>query len=344
MTPTSPLVLVTGITGFIGSHCAVALLQKGYRVRGSLRSAARAESIRQAIGRQLPGGAEALELVEADLTQDAGWAEAVADCTYVLHVASPVPTYVPDDPMEIIRPAVEGTRRVLGAAARAGVERTVLTSSTAAVVYGDRRPKAEPYTESDWTDPRGPRTNPYILSKYRAERAAWDFAARDDSGMELAAVNPGLVLGPVLEKDYGSSGEVVHKILKGDFPGLPRLGFPLADVRDVAHLHVLAMERPEAAGERFICGNAFWHLSRVADTLRTHFPDYAGRIPRRELPSWLVRLFALRDTETRSVLVDLNRSYEVSQDKARRRLGFAPRSNEEAVTSMGRSMIELGIV
>ncbi len=344
MTPTSPLVLVTGITGFIGSHCAAALLQRGYRVRGSLRSASRAESIRQAIGRQVSQGIEGLEFAEADLTRDAGWTEAAAGCTYVLHVASPVPTYVPKDPMEIIRPAVEGTRRVLRAAARSGVKRTVLTSSTAAVVYGDHRPKAEPYTESDWTKPEGPRTNPYIRSKLRAERAAWDFMDRDDSGMELSAVNPGLVLGPVLEKDYGSSGEVVYKILKGDFPGLPRLGFPLTDVRDVAQLHVLAMERPEAAGERFICGNAFWHLSQIADTLRAHFPDYAGKIPKRELPSWLVRLFALRDPETRSVLVDLNRSYEVSQQKAKDRLGFAPRSNEEAVISMARSMIELGIV
>jgi len=335
------LVLVTGITGFIGSHCALALLRKGYRVRGTLRTASRAESIRQAID---PGGTDKLAFVEADLTKEAGWSEAMAGCSYVLHVASPVPTYVPRDPMEVIRPAVEGTLRVLGAAADAGVKRTVLTSSTAAVVYGPNKPKPTAYTEADWTDPEGPRTNPYILSKVKAERAAWAFLESDPSGMELAVVNPALVLGPVLEKDYGSSGEVVYKILSGDFPGLPKLGFPLVDVRDVAQLHLLAMEKPEAAGERFICGNAFWGLPRIAEVLRANYPAYQARIPKRELPSWLVRLFALRDQETRSVLVDLNRKYEVSQDKAISRLGYAPRSNEEAVVSMAQSMIDLGIV
>lgn len=249
----SELVLVTGATGFLGQHCILQLLAAGYEVRGTVRSLQREADVRTALRR---GGADAakLSLVEADLTADAGWAEAVRNCTYVLHVASPFPLVQPDDEDDLIRPAREGALRVLKAAAEAGVKRTVLTSSVAAVSAGHDKSGGRVFDESDWSDLEKPNVSAYEKSKTLAERAAWDFIATPDArGMELAVINPGAVLGPALSADTSSSLEIVRQLMSRALPACPHIGFPIVDVRDVASAHLAAMTRPDAAGKRFIC-------------------------------------------------------------------------------------------
>ena len=336
-------VLVTGASGFIGSHCIVALLERGYKVRGTLRSLKRADSMRKIISRHTNKAAN-LEFVTADLNKDSGWDEATKGCSYVLHVASPVPVEMPKDADEIIVPAREGTLRVLTSAAKNGVKRTVVTSSIAAICYGHYPNRKTDFTEADWTNPEGKDVSPYVQSKTYAERAAWEFIETDDSGMEMSTVNPCVVLGPVLEKDYGSSAEIVKKLMAGEFPGAPKLTWPIVDVRDVAELEILAMEHPKASGERFICANDSMYISDITEVLKQYFPDYRKKLPKFNLPNWFVRLFAKFDKPTAGVLIDLDFVKNTSSQKAQTLLGWKPRPNEEAIVSTGESLIEYGVI
>ena len=338
-------VLVTGITGFIGSHVAIQLLQRGYDVRGTLRSMARAAEIRAGIAGNLvadPG--ERLTFAAAELMADGGWADAMAGCSAVLHIASPVPTKPVRDPQEVIRPAREGTVRVLKAAAAAGVKRVVLTSSTAAISYGHGVRSGRTYSEADWSDVDGPDIGTYETSKTLAEQAAWAFQKAEAPELELVAINPGAVLGPVLERDYGASAEIVRKLMSGEFPGCPALGWPIVDVRDVAGLHIAALEHPAAAGERFICAGEFLWMKEIAQILKRELPAESRKVPSRSLPDVVVRLVALFDRTARVVLHELGSRKEVTADKARQMLGWTPRPAAEAVVATAQSLVRHGIV
>ncbi len=240
-------VAVTGIGGFVGRHVALALLREGYPVHGTVRALGRVEEIERSI--RAAGGTDAARLTfgEADLLEERGWAEAFAEVSYVVHTASPFPARLPANEDDLIGPARDGTLRVLRAAHAAGAKRVVLTSSVAAVIYGAGR---APFTEDDWTDPQSSLATPYYRSKTFAERAAWDCAA--DSGLELVVINPGMVLGPVLGHEIGTSVAVVRNLLKGNYPALPKFAVPVVDVRDVADAHVQALSVAAAAGERFL--------------------------------------------------------------------------------------------
>jgi nucleoside-diphosphate-sugar epimerase len=243
-------VLVTGGSGFIGSHCILQLLAAGYEVRTTVRNLNREAEVRAMLK---AGGAEAgsrLTFVAADLTQDAGWTEAVGGCEFVLHVASPFPAGPPKHEDDLIIPAREGALRVLRASRDAGVKRVVLTSSYAAIGYG-MQPLGRPFDERDWSDPEAG-IGAYAKSKTLAERAAWEFIGREGGGMELAVVNPVGVFGPVLGADYSTSILIVSKMLDGALPGLPQIWFGAVDVRDVADMHLRAMTQAAAAGERFL--------------------------------------------------------------------------------------------
>jgi dihydroflavonol-4-reductase len=336
-------VLVTGGSGFVGAYCILALLAAGYRVRTTVRSPGREPEVRAMLAR---GGAEpgdALEFATADLLHDAGWADAVAGCSYVLHVASPFPGRDPKDENELIRPAREGAVRVLRAARDAGVRRVVLTSSFAAVGYGTQV-LDRPYTEEDWTNPDAD-VSAYVKSKTLAERAAWDFIGREGGALELAVVNPVGILGPVLGTDLSSSIDLVLRLLKGRVPGLPRVSFGLVDVRDVADLHLRAMTDPAAKSERFLAvADGILTIPEVAHLLREKLGDMARRVPTRTLPDWTVRLAAAVDPSLREVSRRLGNHREVSNAKARRILGWAPRSNEELLVATAESLVELGLV
>jgi len=336
-------VLVTGGSGFLGVHCILVLLNAGYTVRTTVRSLEREPEVRAMLARGgvVPG--DALEFAKADLLNDTGWADAVAGCTYVMHVASPFPGSDPKDENELIRPAREGALRVLAASRDAGVKRVVLTSSFAAVGYGIDR-HTRPYTEEDWTDPDED-VSAYVKSKTLAESAAWDFMTREGGKLELSVVNPVGILGPALGTDISTSIDLVLRLLKGKVPGLPKMSFGLVDVRDVADLHLLAMTNPKAKGERFLAvSDDVPTVPDVARILRAHLGDTARKVPKLTLPNWAVRLVAVFDPSLREVAQRLGNHRGVSNAKAKTLLGWSPRSNEELITATGKSLVDLGLV
>jgi len=339
------VVLVTGGSGFIGAHCILQLLADGHAVRATVRNLSREPDVRTMLATGgWTGARDQLRVFAADLTTDAGWGDAVAGCDYILHVASPFPANVPKDEDELIRPARDGALRVLKAAKASGVKRVVLTSSFAAIGYGGRK-RTKPYDETDWTDPQSPGLAPYIKSKTIAERAAWEFVEGDGQGLELAVVNPVGVFGPVLGPDYSTSILLVQRLLDGAVPGLPRLSLGLVDVRDVADLHLRAMVDPAARGERFlaVAGPSMTALD-VARVLKANLGAAANRVPLRALPDWMVSLVALFDPAVKQIVPELGRVRDASNEKARRVLGWAPRSNTEAILATAESLLKLGLV
>jgi dihydroflavonol-4-reductase len=317
-------VLVTGGSGYVGTQLVAALLRAGRPVRATVRSAARGAQLREAVRR---GDADdtALEVVVAELTADDGWALAVAGCEEVHHVASPVPVAQPSDPDELIVSAREGTLRVLRAARDAGARRVVLTSSFAAVGY---TPKAgAEYTEADWTDPDTPGLAPYPRSKAIAERAAWDFVEREGGDTELVVVNPTFILGPTLTTKLSSSFWI-KAMLDGKMPVVPRQRFGVADVRDVADLHIRAMASPEARGKRFLvlADGPTVSFLEVAQVLRERLGPLAERVPTEEAPG-----------EELPALI-------IHNDRARDELGWRPRPAETTIVGTAESPRDLGLL
>jgi dihydroflavonol-4-reductase len=310
------LVLLTGISGFIAKHVALKLLNAGYNVRGTLRRLDRADEVRSALAPYLTEHAGTLTFVQADLESDAGWADAMTGVSALVHTASPFPISQPKDPATLIRPAVEGTERVLKAAAAAGVTRVVLTSSTVAVLN-----EAKPDTlqdEADWCDVHLPSTTPYAKSKTLAERAAWEVAKA--RGLRLTTINPGLVFGPPLDEHYGYSLGLVERILKGKDPMMPPVGFPIVDVRDVAEMHLRALQRPETEGRRYLSASGSMAMVDMGRTLKAAYPT--RRIPTREAPKALVRFLALFDSSIKSILPKLGHLERVSNARAVSEMGM----------------------
>ncbi len=337
-------VLVTGGSGFIGSHSILQLLSAGHEVRTTVRNLKREGEVRALLkeGGAEPG--ERLSFFAADLEKDAGWAEAVSGCEYVLHVASPFPPDIPKNEDELIVPAREGALRVLRAARDAGVKRVVLTSSFAAVGYG-HKPQDAPFDETNFTDPSGDDVTPYVKSKTLAERAAWDFIAKEGAKLELAVINPVGVFGPVLGADYSTSILFVQRLLDGAIPGLPRLYFGVVDVRDVADLHIRAMTSPAAKGERFLAVTGdFMLVLEIAKVLKSRLGAAAKRVPTLQLPNFMVRLASLMDPAVRQILPELGKKKNATNEKAKRVLGWAPRSREDAIVATAESLMRLGLL
>ncbi|HEX4294399.1 MAG TPA: aldehyde reductase [Rhizomicrobium sp.] len=337
-------VLVTGGSGFIGGYCILQLLAEGHQVRTTVRNLAREGEVRAMLKAGGTDAGDRLKFFAADLEKDAGWAEAVAGSDYVLHVASPFPAGVPKHEDELIVPAREGALRVLKAARDAGVKRVVLTSSFAAVGYG-QMPREAPFDETNWTDLNGGHMTAYVKSKTIAERAAWDFVAREGGGLELSVVNPVGVFGPVLGPDYSTSILLVQRLMDGAMPGCPRLYFGVVDVRDVADLHIRAMTDPAAKGERFLAvAGDFLSIQKIAKVLKARMGDAAKRVPVRQIPNWLVRLSALRDPAIRQITPELGKHKNATNAKAKRLLAWSPRSNEEAIVATAESLVRLGLL
>jgi len=336
--------LVTGGSGFIGSHSILQLLAAGHQVTTTVRTLKREGDVGAMLKQ---GGAEPgnrLSFIVADLENDTGWPEGVAGCDYVLHVASPFPPNIPKHEDELIVPAREGTLRVLRASRDAGVKRVVLTSSFAAIGYG-HRPQSAPFNETNWTDPNGEDVTAYVKSKTLAERAAWDFIANEGGNLELSVINPVGVFGPVLGPDYSTSVLLVQRLMDGAMPGVPRLYFGAVDVRDVADLHIRAMTNPAAKGERFLAvAGDFMSILDIAKVLKNRMGASAKRVPTHQLPDWLVRIAALRDPAVRQILPELGKTKNATNEKAKRMLGWAPRSNEAAVVATAESLVRLGLL
>lgn len=343
-----PKVLVTGASGYIATHCIKQLLEGGkYAVRGTVRSLQKEEKVRP-LRELAPSPAIPLELVEADLLKEETWPSAVEGCQYVLHVASPFVVNSPRDEMELIRPAVEGTRNVLKACAEAGVKRVVLTSSVAAVSVGPEGIRGhgdEPYTEDDWS-PEG-EGSAYYKSKTLAERAAWDLLKElpEEKRFELAVINPTYVQGPLLSKASGeASASLVQTILGGQLPGVPELNFSLVDVRDVAAAHIAAMETPEAAGHRHILVAGNLWMREIALILQQEFQSQGYRIKTGRLPKFLMWIAGIFDATARSSVKNIGKVVTYRTDRMRSVLGINPIPMEQTLIEMAHSLIQYGLV
>lgn len=336
-------VLVTGGSGFIAQHCIISLLNNGYAVRTTVRAASRETEVRQNL-RQ--GGVEPgddLTFVVADLTADDGWDEAMAGCRYVMHGASPTPSGGQTHEDEWVIPAIDGNLRVLRAARDAGVQRVVLTSAFGAVGVGHPADYPRPFTENDWSDVSG-NVWPYQKSKTLSERAAWDFIAREGRGLELSAINPVAVLGPVLGADYSHSTRIIKNMLEGD-GGCPDIHSCFVDVRDVASLHLLAMTHPAANGKRFLASSGeSLTILQVAKTLRETLGDMADNVSVEPMSDDLVRAAADKNPVMRGMVKLLGVDMSVSNARACRLLGWSPRSPQEAIIATAESLIALGLV
>jgi dihydroflavonol-4-reductase len=332
-------VLVTGGSGYIGGWCVLAALQAGHDVRTTVRDLGKGEALRA----QLHAAAEfddaRLTVVAADLRRDDGWAEAVAGCDFVLHVASPTLRNGPVDEAEMVAAARDGVLRVLRASRDAGVARVVLTSASGAIVYGHPS-EAVPFTEEDWTDVDAPGVAPYQKSKTLAERAAWDFVAAEGRGLELAAVNPTAVIGPLLGADDPPSLRTIRGLLSGAMPVCPPFGTGWVDVRDVADLHLRAMTDPAAAGERFlaISGRSL-RIVEVARILRQQLGDRAAKVPTREIPVPVARLMGAINPALKAIRPQLGKTFPSTGAKAERLLGWRPRPVEESIRETAESLI-----
>jgi nucleoside-diphosphate-sugar epimerase len=337
------IVLVTGGSGYVASFCIGQLLNEGWTVRTTVRNLSREAEVRATLGKLSPHG-DRLSVFAADLNADAGWREASAGCQGVLHVASPLPLANPKSDDELVRPARDGALRVLATARDAGVKRVVMTSSTAAVCYGFGG-RHEPFTEADWSDPANRSdSSAYERSKMLAERAAWDWLKAEGGALELVTICPGAVLGPVLGRDFSASIDIVKKLLDGSLPGLPRFGWPLVDVRDIADLHVRALMSPAAAGNRYIGAGPFFWMSDIAAVLRRGLPATGPRPPKMKLANWMVRLSAMFDPVVRERLFELGKERPVSAERAKRELGWTPRANDDSILDTARSLLAEGLL
>jgi len=337
------IVLVTGATGFIASRVVLDLLEAGYKVRGTVRNLERGAVLKDWLA-PYTHNLDQLTLVEVDLLSDQGWDQAMVGCKYVLHLASPFPLVAPKDENELIRPAVEGTRRVLAHAARNGVQRVVQTSSVAAVAYGHTE-QSRTFTEKDWSNLDG-NIEPYQKSKTLAEQAAWEFldTLPEGESLELVVVNPGYVLGPVINDREPTSVSLHKTLMEGAVPGVARIKFDVVDVRDVSWVHLAAMTSEDAVGKRFLCvGGGIW-LGEVAKILLERFGPLGYRVPRIQFPDWFVRFYALFDASTRLVARNVGKDPVFDISQTRQVLGWNPIPLEQTIIEMGESLIEFGVV
>ena len=341
---TSNLVLVTGGTGFIATHCIIQLLKAGYKVKTTIRSKSREADVYDMLRTGGMEPASSLSFAVTDLMKDDGWQQAIEGCDFVLHVASPFPAGIPASEDELIIPARDGALRVLRASRDAGVKRVVLTSSFAAIGYGHEQTE-RPFTEEDWTDPGKKNITAYVKSKTIAEQAAWDFIKKEGGSLELSVVNPVGVFGPVLGPDYSTSVQLVKRLMDGSLKGCPRMTFGIVDVRDVADLHLKAMTIEAAKGERFLAiGGNFMSMLEMAKVLKEKMGEAAKRVPTKVLPNWMVKLASLFDPAIKQIVPELGKIKSASNAKAKNVLGWSPRSNEEAIVATAKSLVRLGLV
>ena len=336
-------VLVTGGTGFVGAHIILQLLQKGYNVKTTLRSINSKSKVIDTLKSNGITTFDNLAFVEADLSKDDNWDEAMKGCDYVLSVASPVFMTIPKDENEAIRPAVEGIIRVLKAARNANVKRVVMTSNFGAVGFSNKNSN-NATTEADWTDPKEKGLSVYEKSKLLAEHAAWDFIKKEGGNLEFATINPVAIFGPALSSHISGSFVLFELLLSGKpFPNLP---LNIVDVRDVADLHIRAMTNPNANGQRFIASaDGQISMLEIAALLKNKKPDVGEKISSIKMPNWIIFLAALFNKHAKEGALLLGMNRNVSNEKAKKILGWKPiASNEETVLASINSMIKFGVI
>ena len=332
-------VLLTGISGYIGNHCAVELLKHGYSVRGSVRSLSKSQKVIDAIKKEVDPK-DNLEFCELNLLSDAGWDAAMKDCEYVLHVASPFINSEPKDENEYIRPAVDGTMRALRAAKKAGVKRVVLTSSMVSML-GDSAQSMD-VTPETWTNVDAKNTSAYSKSKTLAEKAAWDFihAQTDATPMELTVVNPGPVFGPSLSGDLsGTSMTMFKQMLTGKMPMVPQAGINMSDVRDIAKIHVLALENEKANGKRFIVTTEKpYAFQELAQLLKSNGYD---KVSTKLAPNFLLKAMGYINREARSMRAFIGKTYTGDVTSTMEVFDWKPIAFEKTILDTAKCIDEL---
>ena len=336
-------VLVTGMSGFIGSHVAARLLEKGYIVRGAVRNPGKAEAVRSRIAAHVKVAPESIELVEADLGYDDGWADAVKDCRYIQHIASPLPIDPPSEREALVPEARAGAQRVLENGLSSGAERIVMTSSIAAMIGQPGRKKHMTFGETDWSDPDWKPLPAYPVSKTRAELSAWAYVEAQKMKERLAVVNPALVFGPDTFENAGASLQVIIALMKGDFPRAPKIAIPVVDVRDVAAIHVAAMTAPDAGGRRLIAASNTLSFLEIAGVLRSAYPQ-VRKLPKGEMPNFILHIFARFDERVKTILSDLGTHHEADAAYVTNLTQVIPRPAKEAILSAAASLIENGTI
>uniref|UniRef100_A0A0N4ZWY6 Epimerase domain-containing protein n=1 Tax=Parastrongyloides trichosuri TaxID=131310 RepID=A0A0N4ZWY6_PARTI len=339
----SELVLVTGASGYLASHCVAKLLDAGYRVRGTVRSLNNKSKIHHLIN--LPKAATHLTLVEGDLTGSLeSWIAIINDCDYVLHVASPFPI-VSDE--SVIKVAVDGTMVVLKAANKClSVKKVVLTSSCAAINEG-HNDENRIFNESDWSNVESPKMRYYAKSKTLAEKAAWDYVNNITSGNKfpLTCLNPTLIVGPLLSSDEGASVTIIKRFLSGEMPALPSFQMGFVDVRDVAEAHIIAMTSTDVNGERILLTDSpsLW-FKDVADCLRPDFSKAGYKIPRFQVPYILLWIYSFIDPQTEEILDRIDREVKFDNSKGKKLLGRNFSDSKNAIIEMAHTLIENGVL
>jgi nucleoside-diphosphate-sugar epimerase len=331
-------ICITGVSGFLGSHMALYGLQKGYHIVGTVRSEEKAAETRSMLSKYLDESSlEKLEFRYADLLVKDGWDEAVRDCDAVMHVASPFILEIPKHEDELILPARNGVKHVFEAALKNNVNRIIQTSSIVAIVYGNDKKKTD-FNEADWTNPESKMASPYSKSKTLAERDVWNYA-KSNPQLNVTTINPGFVLGPILGKDPGTSATVILRMIKGEYPGVPKLGFPTIDVRDVVELHYLSLENPKSVGQRYAAVSSSVWFKDLARFVLEADAQNTKKVKTFEMPNWFVRLYAIFEKSAKMILPELGFMANISNEKAKTELGFKPRSVKEAVAATVESCI-----
>lgn len=332
-------VMVTGATGYIGKHLVLQLLEAGHNVTASTRDLEREPALRETLAKHLSDetALERLSVVALDLTSDEGWDIAMYGADVLMHTASPFPMAQPKNEDDLIRPAIDGALRAVKAARKAGIKRVIMTSSFAAISCCDLPPGRDTYNESNWTDTKHPSANAYVKSKTLAEQDVWDWATSQAPEMAITMINPVLVVGAPLDGEFGTSVDVIARLLRGTDPMLPRVGMPCVDVRDVALMHLRAMDRPDSAGKRFIAYERFLWFKDVADLLRAAFPN--KKIAKRLAPNVLIRVLSLFDTSLRTIVPLLGVEQKVSNTQACTQLDMKFRGSDDAIRETGAFLV-----
>ncbi|QKE74969.1 NAD-dependent epimerase/dehydratase family protein [Arthrobacter citreus] len=335
-------VLVTGGTGFVGGWAILKLLKQGYKVRTTIRSKDKEQVVINTISNYIKD-TDQLSFCIADLTNDEGWNEAVEGVDYVFHIASPLSIGNTDDLDSYVVPARDGTLRVLRASVKSGVKRVIMTSSLAAATP-DISNQDQQVNETLWTDPNDKNINAYRVSKVIAEKAAWDFMREQNSATELTTILPGAIFGPILSANVPSSIEVIQRIIKGNGPGNPKIGFEIVDVRDLVDLHILAMTEPSAAGERYIASSGYLLMNNIAKLLKHELGEVGKNISTRSIPDFVLKSAAKVNPAFRALVPMLGRKFRYTSEKARVQLGWKPLPVEVTVLDSARKLMEFRVL
>ena len=336
-------VLLTGVSGWIAKHTAIELLNKGYEVLGTVRNNNLIDQTKQTIGKYAP--IEKLSFVELDLLKDEGWNEAAKGCKYIFHIASPFPIKVSRNREVLLPVAVDGTIRVLNAGLNAGVEQIIKTSSIVAMFRKPNRTNPYTFGEHDWTDENWTEgVNDYFLSKTKAEKAAWDLMERKGLKNKLTTICPGGVFGDALDKKGGTSIEYVRQFMAGKFPGAPKFAVLISDVRDIAKAHVACIGNTKVGGRRLIVGKEVKKLVELSQLMAEAMPEYAKKLPKKELPNFMVKLISYIDSSAKTMIPDLGIMMQTDPTYAEKLLGFEFKAAKHCMAENAKSVVRLGLV